>query len=947
MRLIFKYEVRYSNSGLPIYEGKYIFGAKHGIWTFYNDKYQILKTQKYFFGKLREEKEVNPKTSIWWKKTIFKTENEIHFQFWNPNDELISHNLEYADKDTIITALTKKGSYFKYLSNEFVNDREIILVAAKSSGEVVKYISEIFTSDYEIMLEAIRNNASSLRLASDSLKINKDFIKDVIKRDFHSQAWANNTNVPVESKKYFLQLFEHLDLELKNDTNFILDLIEINFNIFQILDTKFTKDSTFIKAAFLRNNGIIGYIYDNYSLRKLLFLNPYCTEYVNKYYLEQDQWLMKMLVSLNGFFLKTLGKEHKFQKDRKIILTAVKENSLSIEYVSEELKKDKEVVLTAIKYSYGFEFDKLVNLIHKSLLKNEVFITEANKIDPRFELQSIFRKSIRSIEERYALNDRNLLLELVKINGFNLQYAWPKEARYEILYASFELSAPEFSKWVEEIIKNQPLLSDREILLNAALSFQYGVTYYGNLEIISSDKEILFAAAVSDKHALENATKSLKSDRELIYFSALIHEGALQFAEQDLKKDKEFLKELLLIDPGSMEFVDETIKCDKEFILNVIPEKNYWNSYYVLKHIPDNLKNDADFIFQAFMHCGGTALEIMDAKLFFNDDLAIQVLKVSPTCAIKFFNKFRSDKELAKTLIKNDTYLYYDIDDKISNDPEILLSAGKLDMLDETYKNTKEFVLQCVTRQGRMLEYASDKLREDFDIVSAAVYNDLDALKFMGNSMRSNRILFLSVANRLDINLSFKYFDYTLLSDRSLLLEGIKNGMSTKFLDTEWLVDRSFVITVCQFNGSVLKRVRKEFLEDREVVLSAVKSFGDSLKYADDRLKKDREIVLAAVKSSATALKFADPSFRKDREIVLAAMTSFNRFPEIILLADRSLQLDIEIALNVIIDEHCESIDFKNLKYIDFELKKDFKIIKEAIKKVYPNSLKNLPSFFS
>jgi hypothetical protein len=117
---------------------------------------------------------------------------------------------------------------------------------------------------------------------------------------------------------------------------------------------------------------------------------------------------------------------------------------------------------------------------------------------------------------------------------------------------------------------------------------------------------------------------------------------------------------------------------------------------------------------------------------------------------------------------------------------------------DDTLKDDREVVLAAVSTAGGALENAADRLKADREVVLAAVSNEPDALQYASDTLKA----------------------------------------------------------------------------DREVVLAAVSNYGDVLEYADDALKADREVVLVAVSNYGFALRYADDTLKADREVVLAAVSN-------------------------------------------------------------------------
>jgi len=113
--------------------------------------------------------------------------------------------------------------------------------------------------------------------------------------------------------------------------------------------------------------------------------------------------------------------------------------------------------------------------------------------------------------------------------------------------------------------------------------------------------------------------------------------------------------------------------------------------------------------------------------------------------------------------------------------------------------STKTEVLEAVGKCGDVLIFASDKLRNDRDVVVTAVKQHVYALQYAGAKLKR---------------------------DRNFMLEVVKN------------------------NGLALAHASKKFRADREVVLVAVKQEEWAFRFASDELKDDFHFLLQALKTN-------------------------------------------------------------------------------------------------
>jgi hypothetical protein len=76
--------------------------------------------------------------------------------------------------------------------------------------------------------------------------------------------------------------------------------------------------------------------------------------------------------------------------------------------------------------------------------------------------------------------------------------------------------------------------------------------------------------------------------------------------------------------------------------------------------------------------------------------------------------------------------------------------------------DNREYVLNNVKQNGKLLEFASEALKDDYEIASEAVKNNAEALEFVSDRLKGDRdIVYDSVSRlRLDILLCKTKFTF-------------------------------------------------------------------------------------------------------------------------------------------------------------------------------------------
>ncbi len=180
----------------------------------------------------------------------------------------VSNNLK-KDKEFILQILAKQYLSFAFISEELRKDREFMLQAIKRNGETVEYASEELRNDKDFMLQAISCNAICFPYASDKLKNNKDFVLQAIA--INCAVIEHLKDIFRDDKDVILKLLEideygiallYASDRLKNNKEFMLQVVDINIKSLEYLGDKLRNDSDFILKAFEKDSRSLEYASD-------------------------------------------------------------------------------------------------------------------------------------------------------------------------------------------------------------------------------------------------------------------------------------------------------------------------------------------------------------------------------------------------------------------------------------------------------------------------------------------------------------------------------------------------------------------------------------------------------------------------------------------------------------------------------------------------------------
>ncbi len=97
----------------------------------------------------------------------------------------------------------------------------------------------------------------------------------------------------------------------------------------------------------------------------------------------------------------------------------------------------------------------------------------------------------------------------------------------------------------------------------------------------------------------------------------------------------------------------------------------------------------------------------------------------------------------------------------------------------ENYSN-REYVLNAVSQQGELLDFAEDSFKDDKEIVLAAIASNPEALEFVSDRLKSDReVVYNSVSKA---GWTYCYTGEKLLKDKELLISALKVNRSNTIL---------------------------------------------------------------------------------------------------------------------------------------------------------------------
>ncbi|EFC41905.1 predicted protein [Naegleria gruberi] len=447
-------------------------------------------------------------------------------------------------------------------------------------------------------------------------------------------------------------------------------------------------------------------------------VNGFNLVYVESEELKNDKEIVMAAVTSCGRALEFASKE--LRNDIEIVRIAVQQDGIALQFASKELKNNKEIVLLALE-----SHPKSYACISLGLKKDRDVIFKA------------FSKSLTCLSQVDQLfsNDREFIRTLAKLDGNVALYYASEELRNdrEIVIKSIQQDPSGF------IFASKELQKDREIVKSAVM--KNGLCLRFLSAQLRDDREIAELALKSCGLSIQYISERLRNDTE--FLQSLGKRGyLLRYLPDEFRYDREILLESLKLDPINFDFIPNELKNDREFILQAATRCGM-----ILSFVNDQFRKDREIVLAAVSQ-NGHAIKKVSKELLDDEDI---ILKAAETCQlnIPIFSNFRKvlgglkDKQSCMQFAKKSGECLQYFPSYYQRDREILMEALKTNV-DTAFRNASSylkvtdrlFAIRVVKRNGNLLGQMCSKHRNDREIVSFAVKQNKNALKYASVQLR-------------------------------------------------------------------------------------------------------------------------------------------------------------------------------------------------------------------
>lgn len=408
-----------------------------------------------------------------------------------------------------------------------------------------------------------------------------------------------------------------------------------------------------------------------------------------------------------------------------------------------------------------------------------------------FPGESRYPQGTYSLEDLYGVNSSN------DPEGAQSRGIVPEDFDPLFLSRGFGLSSPEASSINEQSLKdlqerkevliryglNEADLFSKDTVLNATRTHQHSFLKFLP-DPLKEDNEIVLASIENDPFAFLYASEKMRNDENTVLFAIRqfkdkgyqslsvvfspvgttliqskdfflkaieISDACFNCGPDECKKDRSFCLEAVRSNGLVLKWLSSELRKDLEIVLTAI-ENNPKAFFYSLLDLNQHLE-----AIKPAVKKNNTLLEFIPPSIIrehFKEDLFAYIDRFPRALSNKCFFDFRDDKEVVSYALSKSAEAILDVSKRLKRDREVALIAvrsdGKTIRQLNDFFDDKEIVMTAIRNSKntkvRPFAYASDALRDDFEVAELALQYD--------------PLLFHCLSPRLQRDPAFKQYQY-------------------------------------------------------------------------------------------------------------------------------------------------------------------------------------------
>lgn len=292
-----------------------------------------------------------------------------------------------------------------------------------------------------------------------------------------------------------------------------------------------------------------------------------------------------------------------------------------------------------------------------------------------------------------------------------------------------------------------------------------------------NDKEIVIRAVKKRGLSLEHASLALKDDFDIVYKAVSQNGNALLFPSNRLKDCYNVVVRAIQQNSWSFQHASNNLRRNKDLVRKA--RYNGHGNESILTFALELFADDPKFIFE-MIRKSDSYVKYIPETLLKDKIFCLELINVCPSSIIYLSDEFKNDRDIVKQTIKKGFCPLYLTSDEIRDDYEIVLSATKLrffsmryvserlkynekiilsslenldycdslEFLPAIFRDNKEIVMKSIIKGGYNFQFASDRLKDDKDVVNSIPENYFSCIIYASRRIKCNKKLIGRYINR-------------------------------------------------------------------------------------------------------------------------------------------------------------------------------------------------------
>jgi len=501
---------------------------------------------------------------------------------------------------------------------------------------------------------------------------------------------------------------------------------------------------------------------------------------------------------------------------------------------------------------------------------------------------------------------------------------------------------------------------EQRLLLNGKVLYDDGVTVRDLISDSSGSGESATLQLSIVRRDWEEAALILKLGSELCVPVQLF-----LTASADLRGRKDIAMTLVLIDGCLLQYIGDDMQRERDVVKAAVRQNGL-----ALQYGGETFRDDPALVLEA-VHQFHDAMEYASARLKCDKLFVRAAVARAGCCVAHVAPHLRRDKEIATAAIESQWKAYFKVDPALRGDKGFVLAAiakaaecfhalrridgwaAVLRGASTGLRDDRDVVLAALKSSSAAMEFASDRLRADRDMVKAAlVARDVGqvamrtdsrpvssrdnvsrpsviggswCLRFVASELRSDREI-MSLAADVDPMWALEFASPSLLKDKDFMTMAIRKGCSFTHLSWNLRDDEDVVMEVLSYwqtPSYVMEHwISERLRSSKEFVMEAVRIEPELFRIASEEIRGDWAVAIQAMRFAMPDLVLhVAEQLRENREFAFRAIDikveCFQYLPE-------KIRCDREIALAAVKGFG------NNLKYVSTQLRDDNGVVAAA-----------------